>query len=74
MSQSHTSFYSDSLFEAENILLDSLPEASELPSSQSSLYEANPNFLPSMPRPPLPACAPKDLVRIGPPLQRVWVL
>lgn len=71
MSQSHISFYSDSLFEAENSLLDSLPEALELPSSQSSLYEANQSFLPP---PPRPACAPRDLVRIGPPLQRVWVL
>jgi hypothetical protein len=58
-----------SLFDTENI---SLPEISELPSSQPSLDEANLNFLP--PPPPLPVCAPKDLVRIGPPFERVWVL
>ncbi|KAL4861668.1 ankyrin repeat-containing domain protein [Aspergillus spectabilis] len=70
ISHSHTFFYSDSIFETENILPDSLLETSELPSSQPSLYEANPNLPPP---PPLLLCAPKDLVRIGPPFEQVWV-
>lgn len=71
MSQSHNSFYSDSLFDPQTLLSESLPDISELPSRQPTIYESNSNHLPPLPPPEF---APKDLIRIGPLYQRVWVV